>query len=164
METDNESYWQSPLTGAYLLWRFVRGFCSQDEKGVNVILAYPALALAISDEFSRDVMQSSSVADFAYSFHDSAGRRVRSLAGLQERIANLKGWVLKSIEFACVTRLIELDPATARLKLVLQEENPESADLANCYKKKEGLVAEKVGALFAREDASKIGYYLGVQF
>lgn len=163
-ENNVESMWDSPIGGAYLIWRFVTGYAAVRDSGPNMLLVYPALAIVIDSSFAVEIRRASNLADFAFAFHDSSGRRAKSLSGLQERIIGQRNWTLKAIEFALVTRLVELDPACATLRVVLEKETASSANLARDFKDNEGLNAEALGGVFARTHDSDIAYYLGVKF
>lgn len=159
-----EEVWDSPLGGAYLIWRFVKGYEEVSGVGPNVLLLYPAAAIVLESSFAAQVRRGGNLADFAFAFHDSSGKAAKSLAGLQERILGLREWVLKSLEFAMVTRLIELDPESGKLSLVLKEEVRTSIHSAKEFKMNEGLKAEYLGGIFARTNDNDIAYYLGVKF
>jgi len=156
--------WDSPVGGAYLIWRFTLGFCEVDATGPNVLLAYPAIAMLMDRNFSKFILEAGSLADYAYGFQDSAGKKARSLGGLTERIDEYRDWTLRSIEFALVTRLVELNPETGTLKAILQEESSDSIKVAKAFKREDGRKAEHLGSVFARTDEKYIGYYLGVKF
>jgi len=163
-ENNVESMWDSPIGGAYLIWRFVTGYAAVRDSGPNMLLVYPALAIVMDSSFATEISRASNLADFAFAFHDSSGSRAKSLSGLQERIIAQRDWVLKSIEFALVTRLVELDTETAALHVVLEKESASSVRLARDFKDNEGLNAELLGRVFARTQDNDIAYYLGVKF
>ena len=156
--------WDSPIGGAYLIWRFARGFCEVNPAGPNVLLVYPAIAMLMDGVFSRDILSASNLADYAYGFQDSAGKKARSLGGLTERIDEYRELTLRSVEFAMVTRLVELDPETGTLKPILDGEKHDSVKIAKTFKKEDGRKAEHLGSVFARTNEKYIGYYLGVKF
>lgn len=160
----DEVMWDSPIGGAYLIWRFVAGFAAIRNSGPNMLLVYPALAIVMESSFAAEIRSASDLADFAFAFHDSSGGRAKSLSGLQERILGQRDWTLKSTEFALVTRLVELDPETATLRVALEKESASSANLARDFKDNEGLNAESLGRVFARTQDDHIAYYLGVKF
>lgn len=156
--------WDSPIGGAYLIWRFVRGYQQINEAGPNVLLLYPAIAIVLNRRLAKEISHSWSLVDFAYAFQDSSGKNTKTLTGLHEQICNQKGWVLKSIEFALVTRLVELNPSTGLVSAVLQSENPTSRTTARKFKDSDGLKAELLGKMFANTKEGSIAYYLGVKF
>lgn len=156
--------WDSPLGGAYLIWRFVRGFAETSKSPPNLLLVYPALAIVMDSAFAAEIRSARNLAEFAFAFQDSSGKSAKSLAGLQNRIMDMRPWVLRSLEFAIVCRLVELDPNEGTLSLVLRSEASASTRLARTFKDIEGLNAEQVGMLFARTKESDIPYYLGVTF
>ncbi len=156
--------WDSPVGGAYLIWRFTLGFCEVNVSGPNVLLVYPAIAMLLDRNFSKYILESGNLADYAYGFEDSAGKKARSLGGLTERIDEYREWTLRSIEFALVTRLVELNPNSGTLKAVLQAESNDSVKVAKIFKREDGRRAEHLGSVFARTNEKYIGYYLGVKF
>lgn len=159
-----DEVWDSPLGGAYLIWRFVKGYTSKSATGPSAVLVFPALAIVMDSYFSSEVSRAANLADFAFAFHDSSGKMAKSLAGLQDRILELRDWGLKSLEFAMVTRLVELDVDTGRLGLALIDEVNTSAKLARGFKDNEGFKAEHLGEIFAKTKDTEIPYYLGVKF
>lgn len=163
-ENDVASMWDSPIGGAYLIWRFVAGYAAVRDSGSNMLLVYPALAILMNSSFAVEIRRASNLADFAFAFHDSSGKKAKSLSGLQERIIEQRDWTLKSIEFALVTRLVELNPETATLRVVLEKESTSSENLARDFKDNEGLNAELLGGIFAHTQDNDIAYYLGVKF
>ena len=160
-----EEVWDSPLGGAYLIWRFVSGYAGVRAPGPNALLLYPAMALVLDASFATQICGGDdNLDDFAFAFHDSSGKAAKSLAGLQDRIVGLREWTLKSLEFAMVTRLVELNPETGEVIPVLKKEVSESSKLARDFKDNEGLKAENLGGIFARTKDVDIAYYLGVKF
>ena len=156
--------WDSPIGGAYLIWRFAKGYFAERKNGPSVVLVFPALAIILNQNYCDSITDEGSLADFAFSFQDSTGKKAKSLSGLREQIDSMRGWVLDSINFAAVTRLVELDTGSGVLRPILQSENAESAPFARQFKDSDGLHAEYLGAAFARTRDSDIGYYLGVKF
>lgn len=159
-----DEVWDSPIGGAYLIWRFVRGFADERNCGPNVLLLYPAMAIVLDASFAAQIGHEGNLADFAFAFHDSSGKAAKSLAGMQERIIGLREWTLKSLEFAMVTRLVELNPETGEVNAVLKDEVGSSARMARAFKDNEGLKSERLGGIFARTKDTDIAYYLGVKF
>lgn len=159
-----ENIWDSPVGGAYLIWRFVKGFCDASKHGPNLLLVFPAMAIVMDASFSAEIVRSGNLSDFAFAFHDSSGNAAKSLSGLQDRINDMRGWILRSLEFSLVTRLIEMDPGTGTLAAILKDEKSSSARMARAFKDGEGRHAENLGCLFARTKESDIAYYLGVKF
>lgn len=164
MEHNIDSMWDSPIGGAYLIWRFVAGYAVVRDSGPNMLLVYPALAIVMDSSFAVEIRRANNLADFAFAFHDSSGKKAKSLSGLQERIVEQRDWTLKSIEFALATRLVELIPETASLRAILEKEAASSENLARDFKDNEGLNAELLGGVFAHTQDSDIAYYLGVKF
>lgn len=156
--------WDSPLGGAYLIWRFVRGFVGIKEKGPNMLLLFPALAILMTPEFSSGVSKGGSLADFAYAFLDSSGKKAKSLAGLQRTTLAMREWTLRSLEFAMVTRLVEMCPDDLSVTPLLKDELPVTARFARAFKREEGERAGALGSAFARTPEGDIPYYLGVKF
>lgn len=154
--------WDSPIGGAYLIWRFVCGYSRAVERDPSVLLIYPAIAIVLNSSFAIEITRSSNLSDFAYAFHDSSGKCAKSLSGLQEQIAGLKGWILKSLEFALVIRLVELSPETGCVSAVRRSEAVSSQAFARGFKDEDGLRAESLGAVFARTNEQNVAYYLGL--
>ncbi len=159
-----DDVWDSPIGGAYLIWRFAKGYAKERSPGPNALLVFAAMALVLDGSFSSQIVPGGNLADYSFAFHDSSGKAAKSLAGLQDRIMDLREWTLKSLEFAMVTRLVELIPETGVVVPVLQEEVRTSAKLARGFKDNEGLKAENLGGIFARTKDADISYYLGVRF
>ncbi len=168
IDTNNASsldeVWDSPIGGAYLIWRFVKGYAKERRLGPNTLLLFPAMALVLDGAFSSQILGTGNLADYSFAFHDSSGKAAKSLAGLQDRIMDLREWTLKSLEFAMVTRLVELNPETGLVSAVLLDEVRTSTKLARGFKDNEGLKAENLGGIFARTNDADISYYLGVRF
>lgn len=156
--------WDSPIGGAYLIWRFVKGYAEERNSGPSIEFVFPALAIILNQNYAESITSDGSLADFAFSFHDSTGKSAKSLAGIREQIDSMRGWVLSSINFSLVTRLVELNTESGMLQPILKSESADSASFARQFKDTDGLRAEYLGAAFARTRESDIGYYLGVQF
>ena len=168
IDTNNSSsldeVWDSPIGGAYLIWRFVKGYAKERRQGPNTLLLFPAMALVLDGAFAAQILGTGNLADYSFAFHDSSGKAAKSLAGLQDRIMGLREWTLKSLEFAMVTRLVELNPETGLVSTVLLDEVRSSVKFARGFKDNEGLKAENLGGIFARTKDADISYYLGVRF
>lgn len=154
----------SPVFGAYLVWRFAQGYARTKVEGPSLLHFFPALSIVLDSSFSAEITRARSLAEFAYAFYDSAGKVAKSLGGLGERIMELRDWVLDSMRVAIATRLVAIEPETARLVPVLRQEKPGTRKLARKFKECEGLRAERLGEVFARTDERDIPYYLGVRY
>ena len=54
-----DSMWDSPIGGAYLVWRFVTGYAGVCDSGPNMLLVYPALAIVMDSSFATEISRGS---------------------------------------------------------------------------------------------------------
>ncbi len=159
---DIREIWNSPVVGAYLLWRFVTGYREECGANPNIALAFPALDMLMQPQFTDDLTPG-----------------VRSLAGFVRRLAenNKRGYlddltndirahkdrILAIIETAVVIELVGVDHAEGTLAGA-PAENARTARIATAFRDNLGAKAATLGRRFAKEPLSNICNLLGVYF
>ena len=108
--------WNTPLIGAYLLWRFSSGYCKGHPNGDApiVLLHFVAIGILTSAEMAvpiskrRDDLQS-------YVRHFESEQKVDLLISLQNKISGKKEYTLDSLDVASSTGLLSWDSSTAKI-------------------------------------------------
>ncbi|WP_407270380.1 three component ABC system middle component [Radiobacillus sp. PE A8.2] len=155
--------WNTPLIGAYLLWRFTQGYSNNHPKGEAPIAILHFIAIAILtnnrllDAISnrREGLQS-----YIRSFEDN--KDIDLLLSIHSKVGERKSYTLKAIDIAVGQGLLIWDPTSGRIypcDLVKRASNGKA--LKNKIKR-EGDKAEILGKWFSKHDIPTITTYLKV--
>lgn len=154
--------WNSPVVGAYLLWRFVDAYQETCKHGPNIALAFPAINMLMQPQFTDDITPSMrSLASYAKKLSENNKRGY--LTDLQSDIRIHKDRILEIIETAVVVELVGVNYEDGTLTTLISEE-PAGKRIAEAFKNDLGLKAAALGRRFAKEPLENICNILGVYF
>jgi Family of unknown function (DUF6521) len=155
--------WNTPIIGAYTLWRFTHGFCKGHPNGdapvgilhfiATAILTNERLLTPISNK--RDSLQS-----FIHSFEDKKDSDI--LLSIQDRIKDKREYTIKAIDIAIANGLLIWDSNNGKLYPCDLAKSPGKGKNLKAKIKSEGDKAEILGKWFSKHDISTIAAYLKV--
>ena len=157
--------WNTPTNGAYLLWRFTKGYCDGHPKGDAPIglLFFLASAIITNKELSKSISNKrSGLQSFARGFEDSKASDL--LLSIQGRVYEKKEYTLKAIDIAISKGLLVWDADSGK---IYHKEYLGRVKRGSSLKegiKKEGNKAEILGKWFSEHNISSIASYLKVVF
>lgn len=157
--------WNTPIVGAYLLWKFTQGYCGGHPNGdapigllhfvASAMLTNKKLLEPITDR--RDNLQS-----YARSFENSKDSDI--LLTIQERVRDKREYTMASIDIAISKGLLVWDADSGKLyPRDLSKRSSHGKALKEMFKK-DGNKAEILGKWFAKHDIPTIAAYLKVVF
>ena len=151
--------WDSPLTGAYLIWRFARAFEARNTSGPNLLLAFPALIILITPDLAAPLASTKvkSISDYTFHFIQNGDSTPALLGGL---IREKRELVRLSLSVAFASSLLQIN----RDGKLHANPGPGPNNHARQFRKDNDAKAQKLGEILADVPAEKIGYYLGVNF
>lgn len=154
--------WNTPIVGAYLLWRFTKSYCRNHPEGQApvMILHFIAEAILSSDELLKLMKSRRGLA--SYIRHFNTAQKTDLLANLSHRIYERRERVLAVIDIALATGLLALDSGTATLYPV-SIRSPKGGRRVSKTMNDLGKKAEMLGTWFAKENFTNIVHNLGVQ-
>ena len=157
--TNITNIWDSPVTGAYLLWEFIQGFCDIDPSGPNLLLAFPVLAILSTPELSAPLSSESieSLSDYTFSFIE---RGDPSLDMLQSCIDDKRETIRVSLSLGFVSCLFTVTKG-GKLRV---NPGPPPNGAASAFRKEAGKIASRLGKILAKSTPEIIGFHLGVNF
>ncbi len=157
--------WNTPLVGAYLLWRFTQGYCKGHPNGeapigllhflVSAILTNKKLLKPVNNQ--RENLQS-----YARSFESSNDSDI--LLTIQERVKEKREYTLAAIDVAVAEGLLAWDPDTGRLHPRDIQKQPGRGKTLKAPIKKDGDKAEILGKWFSKHNLPTIAAYTKVVF
>lgn len=115
MRLKPEQIWSSSLVRAYLVKRFLDGFCDVNPQGANILILFPAMQIASSVPLMSCVSKGkpSSLAEYVKCVVKCGYRHL--LEGLPDAIMQSKDAILASILAAISTHLVSIELSSARL-------------------------------------------------
>lgn len=157
--------WNTPLIGAYLLWRFTQGYCNNHATGEAPIalLHFIAVAILTSNRLvgpitnKRDNLQS-----YVRSFDSTQNADL--LLTIQERIKEKKEYVLSAIDIAIAENLLVWEYNTGKLYPCKAEQPVVRGKGLRKQIRLDGDKAEILGKWFSKHSVSAIAAYLKVVF
>lgn len=157
--------WNTPIVGAYLLWKFTKGYCDGHPNGdapigllhflASAMLTNNKLLEPISDK--RDDLQS-----YARSFEKSKDSDI--LLTIQERVREKREYTMASIDIAIAEGLLVWEPDSGKLYPRYLSKRPKHGKSLKQMFIKDGNKAEILGKWFAKHDLPTIAAYLKVVF
>lgn len=157
--------WNTPIIGAYLLWRFTQGYCDGHKVGDAPIglLHFVASAILTNTRLSLPVNNKrKNLQSYVRSFEDNNDSDI--LLNLQSRIKEMRGYTLSAIDIAISKGLLVWDIESGKL---YPRKLPKKAGRGKALRPKistDGNKAEVLGKWFSEHDLSTIGTYLKVVF
>ncbi len=118
MNLPSYQLWNSHFVGAYLLWRFVKGYSSVATHGPDLPIVFPVLQLLTTPALLNHVPKSKSktktLEDFIVNI--VKGREQYLVINLAKETKRNLDWILNSIAVAIATGLLMIDYKNARLE------------------------------------------------
>jgi hypothetical protein len=155
--------WNTPLVGAFLLWKFTSGYCGSHPSGdapvailhfiASAILANPKLNETVSNR--RKNLQS-----YVAGFEDK--KQVDLLLSLQDRIASRRELTLSAIDAAVYAGLLSWDIESGKLYPHNLQKTPGRGKSIRPILAREGEKARILGAWFSEHDVPAVASYLRV--
>jgi len=155
--------WNSPSVGAYLLWKFTKGYSAAHPDGDAPVallhfLAAPILTCKrligpISNR--RNNLQS-----YIHSFEDS--KSMDTILGIQELVRDKRTYTLAAIDIATATGLMAWDVDSGKLYPNNTIVRPQKGNALKASITKNGKKAEILGKWFSEHSISTIATYLKV--
>lgn len=162
---DEVKLWNTPIVGAYMLWKFTQGYCDGHPNGdapigllhfvASAILTNKKLLKPISNR--RDNLQS-----YSRSFEDSKDSDI--LLTIQECTRLKREYTMASIDIAIAEGLLVWDVDSGKLYPRNLSKSPSHGKALKEMFKKNGKKAEILGKWFANHDIRTIAAYLKVVF
>jgi hypothetical protein len=157
--------WNTPIVGAFLLWRFTNGYCDNHSSGdaPSALLHFVACAILTNNKFLESISnQRSDLQSYARSFEDNKNSDL--LLSLQERVKAKREYTLRSIDIAVANGLLVWEAESGKIypKKIIKSPNRRNA-LKVIYQK-DGKKAEILGKWFSQNDLSTIAKYLKLVF
>jgi len=153
--------WNSPVVGAYLLWRFTQAYSQKHCHGdaPMVILHFIAHTLLTSVDFYNEIPHKPDLASFIRAFTDK--KKSDKMACFGAMVSKQRETTMKAIDIAVATGLLAWDTNTARL--VARDFKPVRGSPSKGAAIQElDKHAQKLGAWFAELNDSTIILQLGV--
>lgn len=157
--------WNTPLIGAYLLWKFTDGYCNAHPEGDAPIglLHFIAIAIITSKKLSEPISKRrASLQSYVFSFEDS--KKTDLLLTIHQRAKERKRYTLAAIDTAISQGLLTWDLSSAKLYPCSSVRKPQRGKGLKPSLLKDGVKAEILGAWFAEHDLPAISAYLRVVF
>lgn len=155
--------WNTPLVGAYMLWRFTIGYVNNHKSGdspigllhfiANSILTSKKLLEHVNDH--RDNLQS-----YVKGFEDS--KSIDLLMDIQDRVKKKQKYTLQSIDIAISEGLLFWDYDTGKLFPRKDVKKPNRGKTPKAVIMREGNKAEILGKWFAELELTTIATYLKI--
>lgn len=157
--------WNTPLVGAYLLWRFTQGYSNGHPNGeapigllhfvVGAILTNKKLLKPVSNK--REDLQS-----YVRSFENSHDSDI--LLTIQDRVKEKREYTLAAIDVAISQGLLVWDIESGKLYSRDLKKQPDHGKTLKAQIKRDGDKAEILGMWFSKHSLFTIAAYLKVVF
>lgn len=157
--------WNSPVIGAYLLWRFTKGYSTNHSHGENPIALLHFVAYAILTDYLMIEFISNkrkNLQAYVRSFEEK--NRTDILLSLQNKVNTKKDLVLRSIEIGISSELLKWDTESGKLYAMNISKNPKKGNNIRNSMTLYGNKAEILGKWFSEHSISSISAFLEVAF
>ena len=157
--------WNTPTVGAYLLWKFTKGYCDGHPSGDAPIglLHFVAIAMLTNKKLLKPISnRREDLQSYARSFEKSKDSDI--LLTIQERAREKREYTMASIDIAIAEGLLVWDADSGKLYHHNLTKRPSSGKALNSMFKSDGNKAEILGKWFAKHDLPTIAAYLKVVF
>jgi hypothetical protein len=157
--------WNTPVIGAYLLWRFTKGYTATHPSGDApvALLHFVAVAILTSQQLSRPVSNMrADLPSYVRSFEDSKSSDI--LLSIHERTKARLAYTLKAIDIAVAQGLLFWDTETAQLYPKSELKKPARGNALKSIHGQNGKKAEILGNWFGKQDLASIANYLKIVF
>lgn len=156
--------WNTPIVGAFLLWRFTQGYCSKHPNGDAPVMLLHFLATAVLT--NKKLLESinnrrKSLQAFIRGFEENNNSDL--LVGLNQRVLSKRKYTLDCINIAISSGLLVLDFDSGKLYPRDVKKAKRGASLGHLIRRN-GDKAEILGTWFSSHDLSTIAAYMEVVF
>ena len=162
---DEVKLWNTPIIGAFLLWRFTQGYCSGHPHGDAPIglLHFLASAILTNKELLKPISnQRDDLQSYARSFENTKDSDI--LLSIQRRIREKREYTLAAIDIAIAEGLLVWDVESGKLYPRDLMKRPSRGRALKKNIISEGKKAEILGEWLSKHDISTIEAYLKVVF
>lgn len=155
--------WNTPIIGAYLLWKFTVGYMENHPNGDSPIGLHHFIAMGILS--SKKMMENISdsrpnLQSYVRGFEEKHDSDL--LLSVHQKIKDKKHYTLKSIDIAVSNGLLFWEPETAKLHAASTIKKPSRGKNLKSDNTKHGKKAEILGKWFSEHDLNTIAKYLKV--
>jgi len=157
--------WNTPVVGAYLLWRFASGFSDHHASGdaASALLHFLAMAIVTSPQLLEPISgRRSNLQSYARSFSDNG--QTDLLLGIQKRVDQKKEYTLAAIDIAVANGLLAWDVQRGKLYARSRNTSPGRGCRPKGTMDSTGDKAALLGKWFSEHDIGTIASYMGVAF
>lgn len=162
---DEVKLWNTPIIGAYLLWKFTQGYCNGHPHGDAPIglLHFVAIAILTNKELLKPISnQRDDLQSYAISFENSKNSDI--LLSVQQRVKDKREYTLAAIDIAITEGLLMWDMESGKLYPRDLSKRTGRGKALKSIIKREGEKAEILGKWFSKHDLLAIEAYLKVVF
>ena len=162
---DEVKLWNTPIIGAFLLWRFTQGYCNGHPNGDAPIgiLHFLASAILTNKELLKPISkQRDDLQSYARSFENTKDSDI--LLSIQHRISEKCEYTLAAIDIAIAQGLLSWDIESGKLYPRDLDKSPSRGKALKKNITKEGKKAEIFGEWLSKHDIQTIEAYLKVVF
>jgi hypothetical protein len=155
--------WNTPVVGAYLLWRFTKSFIQNHSKGDAPIATFHFFVSGIMTEpniYNTLSGHRSNLPSFVRWFNEE--KRSDLLACLSQQILKQRIYTIKSIDIAVSSGLLAWDVETAKIYSTNISRIKKGTSIMGLSVQNLGDKAEVLGKWFAEYDLHTVAAYLGV--
>lgn len=162
---DEVLLWNTPIIGAFLLWRFTQGYCNGHPHGDAPIglLHFLASAILTNKELLKPISnQRDDLQSYARSFENTKNSDI--LLSIQQRIREKREYTLAAIDIAIAEGLLVWEVESGKLYPCDLKKCPSRGKALKKNITSEGKKAEILGEWLSKHDISTIEAYLKVVF
>lgn len=162
---DEVKRWNTPILGAYLLWRFTLGYSQHHRTGDSPIglLHFVAMAILTKQELSDPISNSrKGLQSYVRSFEEN--KHTDLLLSIHDRVNLKRENALSSIDIGIAEGLLVWDHTSGKLfaRELTDKARPGKAIKSSI--KRSGNKAEILGKWFSQHELPEIAAYLKVAF
>lgn len=162
---DEVKLWNTPIIGAFLLWRFTQGYCSGHPNGDAPIglLHFLASAILTNKELLKPISNlRDDLQSYARSFENTKDSDI--LLSIQQRINERREYTLAAIDIAIAEGLLVWDVESGKLYPRVLTKRPSRGKALKKDITSDGKKAEILGKWLSNHDIPTIEAYLKVVF
>lgn len=162
---DEVRLWNTPILGAFILWRFTQGYCAGHPNGdaPTGLLHFVASAILTNKKLLKPVNnQRDGLQSYARSFEESKQSDI--LLSIQQRVKDKREYTLASIDIAISEGLMMWDMESGKIYPRALSRTPSRGKALKAPIRRIGEQAEILGKWFSKHDLVTIEAYLKVVF